>query len=158
MSWSAIVSSVMSGTPKQSISVFSHTVVTSSPSVTFQEVKAFYSLSQLSKQSDSRREFLFLSGIPSFLWRWDLKMWLIFSPKNIGMSKTGFILWNQFQSKCDILDTYLFISTFQTKSVNYLYISGIFRFCPVSINTPRHQSVNQHTKTPRKYKHNPTIR
>ena len=95
-------------------------------------VKIFCSLSQLSKQYDSRREFHFKE------FRFPFPLNVSGIPPKTDYTKTDCILWNHFHSKCYILYTYLFISMFETKSVNYLYIFGIFRFCPTSINTPRH--------------------
>ena len=63
-------------------------------------------------------------------------MWLIFSPRILGHQRlSGDLLYTYVKKEVYYTHTYLYLC-FQTKFVNYTYI--YFRFCPVSINTPRH--------------------
>ena len=72
-------------------------------------------------------------------------MWLILSPKNIGILKTVL-----FYGIIFIPNVIYYIYTYVSDKIGQLLI--YFRYISVLSH------VNQHTKTPHKCKHNPTIR
>jgi hypothetical protein len=97
--------------------------------------KTLHESSDFSQENEKDKFLYIVTQMRLKLWMTSSLMWLIFSPKNVGTPKTGSILWNYFHSKCDILYTYIFISMFSDK-IGQVHI--YFRFCPASINTPRH--------------------